>query len=151
MERFFIGGVRLYSNQAGERKHLFWMSEFSHFLNDNEIIWVYKIFNYDNSSRCFEHYLDEASLKVTRECFDKLQFGLGKDEWNNLLDRIRLNLYDDLREVEAECERTKGEIVRGLLHFFVKEKRAQYRQIYSPSHGGPLIGGEACYTRVSKL
>jgi hypothetical protein len=146
----FIGGMRIYSIKPGEGT-LFWFSEFSHFLNENEIIWVYKIFHYDDGRRCYEHYLDEPSIKVAQRCFNQPQFGLGKDEWNHLLDRIRLNFYDDLKEVEADCERKKRQADRGLLHFFVKEKRAQYSQIYSQSHTGALIGGEACYTRICKL
>lgn len=147
----FIGGVRLYTNKQTERYGLFWTSEFSHFLSANEVIWVYKIFSLEHRSPVFANYLNESSLKTVQRDFEQPNFGLSKSEWNPLLDRIRLCLYDDLREVESECERTNGIIDRGLLHFFVREKRAQYRQIYSPGHSGPLIGGEACYTKVYKL
>jgi hypothetical protein len=147
----FIGGVRLYTNLEGGRPNLFWMSEFSHFLNENEIIWVYKIFNYDCDHHLFNRYLNETSLTAANHHRDKEHFSLDKDEWNSMLDRIRVHLYDDLKEIEAECGRKKGQIDKGLLHFFIRERRAQYRQIYLPEHTGPPIGGEATYTKVFKL
>ena len=150
-DSLFIGGLRLYTNKNTERAGLFWMSEFSHFLNANEVIWVYRIFDLANRSSVFENYLSEDSFETAQRNFAEPNFGLIAAEWNALLDRVRLHLYDDLEEVESECERTKGIVDKGLLHFFVKEGRAQYRQIYSPRHSGPLIGGEARYTKVYKL
>ncbi len=146
----FIGGMRLYTNQKGSLCNLFWMSEFSHFLNENEIIWIYRIFNYDCSPEYFQRYLSNTSVEAAHQNFGKECFGLDNDEWNHMLDRIRTHLYDDLRDVEADCERKKGRVDKGFLHFFIKEKRAQYRQIFSPEHAGSLIGGDSYYTSVSK-
>lgn len=146
----FVGGMRLYSNRDNENSNLFWMSEFAHFLNENEIIWVYKIFNFKCGSHWLDQYLDKRSRSKAAKYFDQPNFGLNNAQWNRLLDRIRINFYDDLKHIEADCER-RGQIDRGLLHFFVKERRAQYGQIYSPSHSGPIIGGEACYSKVWRL
>jgi hypothetical protein len=146
----FVGGMRLYTNQAGRICNLFWMSEFAHFLNENEIIWVYKIFNYDSGQPFFRRYLDDGRAESAKLHFDEDYFGLDRDAWNHMLDRIRTHLYEDLREVEADCERRECRIDKGLLHFFIREKRAQYRQIYSPEHTGVPIVGDSYYTRVSK-
>jgi hypothetical protein len=147
----FIGGLRLYPNQGSPGRALFWVSEFANFLNENEVIWVYKVFASDAHTAWSSKYIDPIALNTAQSNVADLHFGLQSSAWNQLLDRIRTDLYDDLEEVQANNDRIRAPIVRGLLHFWVRERRAQYRQIYSPEDTGPLIGGEAIYTRVSKL
>ena len=147
----FIGGLRLYSDQGLPGRAFFWVSEFANFLNENEVIWVYKVLASDVHAAWVNKYIDESTLRTAQANVKDLHFGLQPGAWNKLLDRIRINLYDDLEEVEANNDRQRAPLVRGLLHFWVRERRAQYRQIYSPEDTGPLIGGEAKYTRVSRL
>jgi len=146
-----IGGIRLFTGQDGDKRNLFWVSEFSHFLNENEILWVYKIFNCDIGAEWLRAYISDSALSSTVEHFNEKCFGLAKEDWNQLLDRIRSSLFNDLRIIECDCEQRNMRVDRGLLHFFIKEKIAQYRQIYSPEYTGSLIAGEANYTRVIKL
>src|SRR5437879_4273302 len=41
----FMGGIRLHNSES--KTTVFWRSEASHFVSDNEIIWFYSIFNCD--------------------------------------------------------------------------------------------------------
>ena len=143
----FMGGIRLYSN-PGKKDIVFWRSEFSHFLSDNEIIWFYYIFNY-RDPEVTKHYFSDEWLGNMNNFFAEPQFGLSDQAWNNLLDGIRNRFDDDIAGVEARCSESQKDKV--LLHYYIREQKAQYRQIFSEEAlDHKSIAGSSQYIRVYK-
>ncbi|MCH7519372.1 MAG: hypothetical protein IH964_10160 [Candidatus Dadabacteria bacterium] len=138
----FVGGVRLLSQNKPQ--FLFWRSEFSHFLNEKEIISYYKIFYYDVDKMLLDKgYIDNSFVKSIKPLNESSNFGLSIDQWNRLLCALRNSFDDDIETVEAECYRKEEKcVIKGILHFSIKEFienlgrneyepiKALYRQVY---------------------
>lgn len=144
----FMGGIRLY-NSTGKKDIVFWRSEFSHFLSDNEIIWFYYIFNHRDPEVIKYYLTDEEWLQNMGQYFAEPRFGLTDQAWNNLLDSIRGRFEDDIAQVEARCSEDQTDKV--LLHYYVKEQKAQYRQIFAEEASDQKsIAGSSRYIKVCK-
>lgn len=76
-----LGGIRL--REDDKRVAVFWKTEASHFVSDNEIIWFHRVFNAKVADELLATYLPHGWLDQ-RGPFPPDRFGLDKDQWNHL-------------------------------------------------------------------
>jgi hypothetical protein len=150
-----MGGIRLHDSKS--RTTVFWRSEASHFLSNNEIIWFYSIFNCDLTGKEADvraKYVSDSWLQQTEYSSPENHFSMSVEEWNNLLDKLRTDFDSDIERIQKSCP--AEQIDEGMLRYDLvpdEQNRHQttYYQFYSaPGKERALLRGAAYFVKTSK-
>lgn len=147
-----IGGIRLIDNNLPSI--VFWTSEVSHFVSENEIIWFHLVFRQDdaNVKALQEKYIPKREV-IDASAEGPARFGLTQDAWDALLDRLRTNFDTDVEQLRERVD--QASIDRGMLRFPIKPQDGvhlcTYYQFYTKAGGETsLIQGTSRFQKVSR-
>jgi hypothetical protein len=145
-----MGGIRLL--QQDKRAAVFWKTEASHFVGDDEVLWFYTVLNANIDATLLAAYLPHWWLKEDMPTPRTRHYGLNDDEWGILLDRLRTGFDLDAERIQQQC--SPAQIDHGMIRFDIKPHadahRSEYYQFYFDGSTRDLIKGVALFKRASK-
>ncbi len=127
-------------------------------VSDNEIIWFYSIFNCNfkgETAGILAKYLDGSWLAGKGRSSPENRFGMSREQWNRILDKLRTDFDSDIEQIQKNC--SPQEIDEGMLRYRLlpdKKKRhlCTYYQFYSArGRERDLLKGSAFFRKTFKL
>ena len=138
-----MAGIRFWLNDKSDVK--FWKTEFSHFLDENKIIWTYQLFDCASAKELWASAGIKSPAPKGRK---SATLGFRPEDWQRLQEFLLKDEFEtELRAAKTRCT-AADQILTIMLHFEIQKNGeivALYRELRK---GKEDIAGDTRFKRI---